>query len=116
MVMERYFSAAFRAAQPDIVAPFRATLLRGDAAGYVACWHAVAGVAWLDRLAQIRCPTLVIGGAFDVGAPVAMSQAIAERIEGAELVVLQEAAHLGVIEQPADFRAAVRRLLGRVDA
>jgi 3-oxoadipate enol-lactonase len=116
MVMERYFSAAFRAAQPDIVATFRATLLRGDAAGYVACSHAVAGVAWLDRLAQIRCPTLVIGGAFDVGAPVAMSQAIAERIEGAELVVLQEAAHLGVIEQPADFRAAVGRLLGRVDA
>ena len=116
MVMERYFSAAFRAAQPAAVAAFRALLLRGDAAGYAACSHAVAGVDWLDRLAQIRCPTLVIAGALDVGAPVAMSQAIVERIDGAELVVLQDAAHLGVVEQPAAFGAALVRLLARVAA
>ncbi len=116
MVMERYFSAAFRAAQPDVVAAFRAVLLRGDATGYAACSQAIAGVAWLDRLAQIRCPTLVIAGALDVGAPVAMSQAIVERIDGAELVVLQDAAHLGVVEQPVPFRAALTRLLARVAA
>ncbi len=111
MVMERYFSAAFRAAQPDAVAGFRATLLRSDAAGYVACCHAVAAVDWLDRLAQLRCPTLVIAGAQDVGAPPAMSQAIAERIAGSELVVLADASHLSVAEQPALFAQHLRRFL-----
>ena len=114
MVMERYFSAAYRAGQPEAVATFRARLLRTDAAGYVACCHAVAGVDWLDRLSQLRCPALVIAGAQDVGAPVAMSQAMAERIAGAELLVLDEASHLSVAEQPTLFAQALQRFLARV--
>ena len=114
MVMERYFTADYRARQPEAVAAFRARLLRTDAAGYVACCHAVAGVDWLDCLSQLRCPVLVIAGAQDVGAPVAMSQAMAERIPGAELVVFDEASHLSVVEQPALFAQALQRFLVRV--
>jgi 3-oxoadipate enol-lactonase len=114
MVMERYFSAGFRATRPDSVAGFRRRVLRTDATGYVACCHAIAAVDWLDRLAQVRCPTLVIAGAQDVGAPVAMSKAIAERIPGAELVVFDDASHLSVAEQPALFAQALQRLLARV--
>ena len=114
MVMERYFTAAFRAAQADAVAGFRATVLRTDAKGYVACCHAVANVDWLERLRDVRCPTLVIAGAQDVGAPVAMSQAMVERIPGAELVVLDNASHLSVIEQPLPFEQALSRFLARL--
>ena len=103
MVMERYFTAAFRAANPDAVATFRHGLLRTDPAGYVGCCHAVANVDWLDALQQVKCPTLIIAGAQDVGAPVAMSQAMAERIPGAQLVVLDAASHLSVAEQPMLF-------------
>jgi 3-oxoadipate enol-lactonase len=114
MVMQRYFSDAFRAAEPQAVAGFRSRVLRTDAAGYVACCHAVANVDWLERLRSVRCPTLVIAGALDVGAPVAMSQAIAERIPGAELVVLDAASHLSVVEQPAAFAAALEAFLRRL--
>ena len=114
MVMERYFTAAFRAAQADAVAGFRATVLRTDTKGYVACCHAVANVDWLERLRDVRCPTLVIAGAQDVGAPVAMSQAMVERIPGAELVVLDNASHLSVIEQPLPFEQALSRFLARL--
>jgi 3-oxoadipate enol-lactonase len=114
MVMERYYSAAHRAAHPEAVAESKRRVLRTDAAGYVACCHAVAGVNWLERLAEVRCPTLVIAGAQDVGAPVAMSQAMAERIPGAELVVFDEASHLSVAEVPALFEGAVRGFLVRV--
>ena len=103
MVMERYFTAAFRVANPDAVAAFRRGLLRTDPAGYVGCCHAVANVDWLDALQQVKCPTLIIAGAQDVGAPVAMSQAMAERIPGAQLVVLDAASHLSVAEQPMLF-------------
>jgi 3-oxoadipate enol-lactonase len=115
MVIERYFSAAFRAEHADVVAAYRRGLLRTDAAGYAANCPAVRDVDWLDRLAEIRCPTLVIAGGQDVGAPVAMSEAMKERIPGAELVVIDAASHLSVVEQPAAFEAALGRFLARVE-
>ena len=41
-----------------------------------------------------------------------MSQAMAERIPGAELVVLADASHLSVAEQPALFAQHLQRFLG----
>jgi 3-oxoadipate enol-lactonase len=112
-VMERYFTAAYRAAQPDVVAAFRQRVLRTNAAGYAASCHAIGAVDWLERLATVRCPTLVIAGALDVGAPVAMSQAMAERIPGAELVVIDDTSHLSVAEQPVEFEQALQQFLAR---
>jgi len=114
MAMERYFTAAFRAQQPEAAAVQRATLLRTSAAGYVAGCHAVAAVDWLEQLPRIACPTLVIAGAHDIGAPPAMAQAIAERVRGAELVTLADASHISAVEQPAAFAQAVDAFLGRV--
>jgi 3-oxoadipate enol-lactonase len=115
-VLERYFTAAFRASRPEAVAAFRAKVLKSDPAGYAATCAAVGGVDWLERLNTVNCPTLVIAGALDVGAPVAMSQAIVERIPGAELVVFDQASHLSVVEQPAAFAAALGTFLNRLPA
>jgi 3-oxoadipate enol-lactonase len=112
--MERWFCVAWRAAHPESVAGFRAMVLRTAAAGYVASCHAVANVDWLRRLGEVTCPTLIIAGEHDMGAPVAMSQAMAERIAGAELVVLANAAHISVAEQPAAFAAHLGRFLKTV--
>jgi len=98
----------------DTGRPDRAVVLRSDPAGYAACCAAVADVDWLERLCQVACPALVIAGALDVGAPVAMAQAIAERIAGSELLVLDETAHLSVVEQPAKFAAALGAFVGRL--
>jgi 3-oxoadipate enol-lactonase len=111
MVVERYLHADFRAAQPEATQSVRARLLRDDAAAYAASCHAVANVDWLDRLQQVRCPTLVIAGARDVGAPPAMAQAIADRIPGATLHLIDGASHLSVLETPAEFEAPIRAFL-----
>jgi 3-oxoadipate enol-lactonase len=116
MVMERYFTAAHRAAHPDQVALFRRRVLRTHPAGYVACCHAVAALDWIDRLSAVHCPTLVIAGADDVGTPVAMAEAIAQRVAGAELVVLERASHLSVAEQPHAFDAALDAFLRKLSA
>ena len=113
-VVERYLSGEFRAARPEVEQALREQLLRCDPAGYVACCHAIAAVDWLDRLAQVRLPTLVIAGARDVGATPAMAQAIADRIAGAQLVVFDDAAHLSVAEVPQEFSAVVQTFLARV--
>ena len=111
MVVERYLHADFRAAEPAATQAIRATILRNDPAGYAASCAAVAGVAWQDRLAQVRCPTLVISGARDAGAPPAMGQAIAERIPGARLAIIENASHLSVLETPAEFDGLLRAFL-----
>ena len=113
MVVERYLHADFRAAHPEFTTALHEQLLRANAAGYAATCHAVRAVDWLDSLAAIQCPTLVLAGARDIGAPPAMGQSIAERIAGARFEVFAEASHLSVAEQPASFEAAVRGLIAR---
>jgi 3-oxoadipate enol-lactonase len=113
-VLERYFSAAFRAARPEVLAAYRATVLRCDPEGYAACCEAIANTDWLERLRSVSCPTLIIAGGQDVGAPVSMAQAMAERIAGSQLVVLDDVAHLSVVERPALFAQHLRAFLARV--
>ncbi len=110
--MERWFTPGFRAAQPALVERTRQTLLATDAAGYVACAQAVASVNWLDALATVRTPALVLAGTHDAGAPPEMAQAIAERVAGAELLSIASA-HIGVAEQPELFAHAVRGFIER---
>lgn len=105
--LQRWFHAGFHAQQPQTVAHWRTRVLRCDAAAYIACCQAIAGVDTTARLPSITVPTLVIAGALDVGTPPEMAGTIAQGIRGARLVVLPEASHLSVLEQPLAFRAAL---------
>jgi 3-oxoadipate enol-lactonase len=111
MVVERYLHADFRAARPEATDVIRKRLLRDDAAGYAASCRAVANVDWQDRLARVRCPTLVIAGARDTGAPPAMGRAIADRIPGAVLKIIEDASHLSALETPDEFRELTQAFL-----
>ena len=66
-----------------------------------------------DRLPQIAAPTLVINGAGDALLPAENSRIIAQRISGAELVLLPEAGHLYFHEVPGEADAAVADFLRR---
>jgi 3-oxoadipate enol-lactonase len=109
--LERWFTAPFRQTHAPVVDGVRRRLLQCDALGYIACSHAVAAVDWLDRLASIRCPTLVLAGEHDVGAPPETGRAIAERIPTARFELMKDVAHLSVVEQPAAFERYLRSLL-----
>ena len=113
-IVERYLSAEYRAAHPGDAAALKTQLLRCDPAGYIAAMHAVASVDWLDALATVRTPALVIAGARDAGATPEMARAIAERIAGAQLVILDEASHLSVAELPDRFHDTVTAFLANL--
>ena len=115
-VVERYLQPAFRAAHSDAAAALKAQLLRADAAGYVAACHAVANVDWQAGLAAVHTPALVLAGALDQGATVAMAEDLASRIAGAELQVFEAASHLSVEEEPDRFHDAVAAFLARLPA
>ena len=87
---------------------------RTNPRGYAGCCQAIRALDLTDRLGAVTLPTLIIVGAQDVGAPVAASQAIAQRIKGSELVVLDPASHLSNLEQPEAFTSALETFLRRV--
>jgi 3-oxoadipate enol-lactonase len=65
-------------------------------------------------LGAVAVPTAVVVGAQDDVTPVDEARRIADGVPGAELTVVDDAAHLPNLEQPAAFDAALRRLLDRV--
>jgi 3-oxoadipate enol-lactonase len=111
MVMSRYFSDAFRAQSPDVVAQVAKRFLATPAQGYLGCCDAIKELDYSAALDRIRAPTLVIAGEKDAGTPPAMSEAIASRIPGARLAIIPGAAHLSAVEKPAEFNALVSEFL-----
>ncbi|MER7892583.1 3-oxoadipate enol-lactonase [Micromonospora sp. NPDC094482] len=106
-VVARWFTPALAAARPEVVAAHRATLTATPATGYAACCEAIAAMDLRGDLPTVQAPTLVVAGADDPATPVRHARGIVERIPGSRLAVLNQAAHLANVEQPAQ----VSRLL-----
>jgi 3-oxoadipate enol-lactonase len=110
----RWFTPTFLETRKDAVEPVKAMIRKTPPKGYVGCCHAIRVLDLTDRLSAIKLPTLIIVGAQDLGTPVAASQAIHERIQGSELVILDPASHLSNLEQPQAFTEALQTFLKRV--
>jgi 3-oxoadipate enol-lactonase len=106
-VMERWFTPRAHAEQPELVAGFATMLGRTPASGYVAACLAIAAADLRDEDARITAPTLVVAGAGDAVTPPAAGAELRDAIRGAELAVIDGAAHILCAEQPAAFDAAV---------
>lgn len=74
---------------------------------------AVATHDTLDRVAAIRSPTLVSVADQDILVPPRFSRALAERIPGAELRIIEGAGHGYFWERPDLFNAMCLEFLGR---
>jgi 3-oxoadipate enol-lactonase len=68
----------------------------------------------VGQLVQIHVPTLVVVGSQDVLTPRGDSEELAERIPGAELVIISGAAHGLMIEHATTFNKVVLDFLTRV--
>jgi pimeloyl-ACP methyl ester carboxylesterase len=76
--------------------------------GYAGCCDALGGYDVTAQLAAISAPTLVVAGADDPGSPPSVAAAMVESIPGSRLEVVDDAAHIANVAQPAVFNAAVR--------
>jgi proline-specific peptidase len=72
------------------------------------------GIDVEDRLGAVSHPLLVISGRHDRVTPPEAGEAIAAGVPGAELVVLEDSAHMGFIEQPGEYLEAVAAFLARL--
>ena len=69
-----------------------------------------------DWLPGLHAPALVVCGREDQVTPLTLSQEMASLLPDAELVVVDEAGHMSILERPDTVFAAVLRWLERVDA
>ena len=77
---------------------------------------AVQLVTTFDRradLAKIAVPALLVAGSDDLTAPAQMMGHMAQKIPGAEFVVLRGCGHLGPIDQPEEFSKVLEGFLRR---
>lgn len=69
-----------------------------------------------EKLKTIKAPTLVVWGREDRLTPLAMGEAFAKDIPGAQLLVFDQCAHVPQLEKPAEFNAAVLKFLAAAAA
>lgn len=79
---------------------------RYDAVGLRAIYRSALEHDLAEPLGGVRCPTLVIGGREDMLFPAWLTQALSERIPGAELALLPTA-HIPPLEEPEQFNQLV---------
>jgi 3-oxoadipate enol-lactonase len=81
--------------------------------GYLGQVQAIVAWSCFDRLRSITAPTLVIHGENDQLVPPENAKIIADRIPGAELVMLPHASHIFTTDQPEASHAAILRFLAK---
>lgn len=92
----------------------RRMLLAMDPAVVEGDYRACDAFDVMDRLGEIRAPTLVIGGTADRMTPIKYAEYLAAHIPGAELVRIEGAGHMVMLEQPEAVAEAVRSFLNRL--
>jgi 3-oxoadipate enol-lactonase len=101
--MERWFTPSFLKSNPPILGIIRKQFLATPAEGYMGCIEAIRELNTLDRLSNIKLPTLIMVGEDDPGTPVSASEAIHQRILKSKLMIIKSARHLSNVEQPEAF-------------
>ena len=114
--IQRWFTAPFIARDPAAIEKVRRMILATGTEGYIACASAVRDMAQTTMLLKIKAPTLILVGRQDPACTVEQATVLQRVIGGAELIVLEEAAHLSNIEQRQAFNGALRAFIDRVDA
>jgi 3-oxoadipate enol-lactonase len=107
----RWFSDAFRAAQPQAVSQSVATFLKNDVRAYAASCRMLGAADLRQALAGIRVPTAVVVGEEDYATPISMAEELHGGIKGSTLSVLKKARHLTPLEKPDEIAAELRNLI-----
>jgi 3-oxoadipate enol-lactonase len=79
--------------------------------GYAGCAFGISRIDLSARLVNVDTPALVIVGDADLGTPRPMAEEIVRAMPRSRLHVINGAAHLSNVEQPAEFNRVLRQFL-----
>lgn len=114
--VERWFTVESFTRIPEEVEKVCEMIRATPLAGFIGCCRAFQAFDQRAANKAITAPTLVIVGEFDPGTDLGHATVIQEAIEGSELVVIEDAAHLTNIERPDVFNEALLGFLSRASA
>ncbi len=113
--VQNFVSAEFFDTHPERIAAIE-QLIGGEQrlqACYVEQNHACLEHDTLERLGEIRCPTLILSGGRDPICPPVCAQAMRERIPNAQSVTFECSSHFFLIEEPVRFMGLMDDWLAR---
>lgn len=109
-IVDRWFTADYAAAHPEMLERMKQMLLRSTAAVYGSYCAAIRDADFRAQVAHISVPTLVIGGTYDAACPPHESRSVSNQIAGARYQELP-AAHMSSVETPEAFASALKSFL-----
>lgn len=98
--LDRWFTDAFRVANPELLAAYAARNQANDPACYAAAYRVLALTDLANRLPEIRADALVMTGEHDQGSNPRMAWLMHERIKGSILRILPMLRHSILVEAP----------------
>lgn len=110
-ILERWFTASFRKRRGVDYAGWRNMLVRTPAQGYAGTCASIRDADLTLDAARIRVPTLCVVGEEDGSTPPDLVRETAELISDARFEVLENAAHIACVEQPAALAKVILRHL-----
>lgn len=110
--MERWFSAGFRARQPELVAVARAMLSRTPADGYIRACAALRDGDLTAAAKAVAVPTLCLCGTEDIATTPELVRSLAALIPGARYQDIPGTGHLPCVEAPEVLARLIHDFLG----
>ena len=108
---DRWFTAAFIAANPDLVERRMRQLRENHAPSYAAAYTVFSTSDLGDQLRAIRMATLIATGEYDIGSNTRMARFMHEQIPGSRLEILPGLRHSILVEAPDLVTRIVRDFL-----
>jgi 3-oxoadipate enol-lactonase len=112
--LERWFTPAFRRAQPALVRGYQTLLERSSNEGYLASLEVLRDTDLSAQAARIHAPALVLAGEADIATPPVRVQRLVKALPDARYLCLPGAGHFLPIEQPEAVAAALASFLEEV--
>ena len=110
---KRWFSDAFRAAEPEVVRQCAQIFLRNDVRAFAETCRMLGAFDGRKLLANIGVPAAIVVGEEDYATPRAMAEALHAAIPSSTLNVISAARHLTPIECPDRIAEELGVLLNR---
>lgn len=101
--MERWFSKAFRAENPDTVEAFRNMMTRQPLEGYAGCAAAIGESDLYESTARLKLPTLGIAGSEDGSTPPDMVRETTDLVAGSKFHLIRGSGHLPCVDNPDTY-------------
>lgn len=106
-VVARFLSGAFRERHPETAQWVGNLIEATNPFGYVAACVALRDADLRHLIHKIRVPSLILAGALDESTPPAQAEELHQAIDGSDLIIFPDVAHLSNVEQPEAFSACL---------